>query len=70
MLRVRREKEAFLLLLYLKHDADGIKSDMEVFRRHPEFQFLRLKHEPVLLLSGLEINPTHRDVMPREIFSK
>lgn len=35
---------------------------IEVFKRHPEVELLLLKHEPVLSLSGLEIDPAHRKV--------
>ena len=35
---------------------------IEVLRHHPEFELLWLKHDPVLLLPGLEIDPAHRKV--------
>lgn len=31
-------------------------------KKHPEFELLWLKHEPVLSLPGLEIDPAHRKV--------
>ena len=35
---------------------------MEVLKRHSEFEFLWLKHEPMMSLPGLEIDPAHRKV--------
>lgn len=35
---------------------------MKVLKQYPEFELLLLKHKPVLLLSGLEIDPAHRKV--------
>jgi Response regulators consisting of a CheY-like receiver domain and a winged-helix DNA-binding domain len=35
---------------------------IEVMRHHLEFELLWLKHDPVLLLPGLEIDPAHRKV--------
>ena len=33
---------------------------MKVLKQYPEFELLLLKHEPMLLLPGLEIDPAHR----------
>lgn len=35
---------------------------MEVLKRHPEFELLLLKHEPVLSFTGLDIDIAHRKV--------
>lgn len=35
---------------------------IETLKKHPEFELLWLKHEPVLSLPGLEIDPLHRKV--------
>lgn len=35
---------------------------IEVLKRHPEFELLWLKHEPMLSLPGLEIDLAHRKV--------
>lgn len=35
---------------------------MEVLKRHSEFELLWLKHEPMMSLPGLEIDPAHRKV--------
>ena len=35
---------------------------MEILKRHSEFELLWLKHEPVMSLPGLEIDPAHRKV--------
>lgn len=35
---------------------------IETLKKHPEFELLWLKHEPVLSLPGLEIDPAHRKV--------
>ena len=35
---------------------------IKTLKKHPEFELLWLKHEPVLSLSGLEIDPDHRKV--------
>lgn len=35
---------------------------IKTLKKHPEFELLWLKHEPVLSLPGLEIDPAHRKV--------
>ena len=35
---------------------------IKTLKKHPEFELLWLKHEPVLSLPGLEIDPDHRKV--------
>jgi len=35
---------------------------LEKLKNHPDFELLWLKHEPVLSLPGLEIDPAHRKV--------
>lgn len=35
---------------------------IETLKKHPEFELLWLKHEPVLSLPGLEIDSAHRKV--------
>ena len=35
---------------------------IKTLKKHPEFELLWLKHEPVLSLPGLEIDPLHRKV--------
>ena len=35
---------------------------IETLKKHPEFELLWLKHEPVLSIPGLEIDPAHRKV--------
>lgn len=51
-----------LFIEFNEKDSSVIDEVMEVFRQHPEFELLWLKHEPVLSLSGLEIDPIHRKV--------
>ena len=35
---------------------------MDVLKKHPDFEYLRLKDEPVISLSGLEIYPDRRKI--------
>ena len=51
-----------LFIEFNEKDSSVIDEVMEVFRQHPEFELLWLKHEPVLSLPGLEIDPAHRKV--------
>lgn len=45
-----------------ERDVTIIDEILEKLKNHPEFELLWLKHDPVLLLPGLEIDPAHRKV--------
>lgn len=51
-----------LFIEFNEKDSSVIDEVMEVFRQHPEFELLWLKHEPMLSLPGLEIHPVYRKV--------
>ena len=51
-----------MLLEFSEKNSDFFSEIMEVINRHPEFELLWMKHEPVLSLYGLEINSAHRKV--------
>lgn len=54
--------ERVLMIEFSESNFTVIDEIMEVLKRHPEFEFLWLKHEPMLSLPGLEIDPIHRKV--------
>lgn len=45
-----------------KRSSSVIDEVIEIMKRHPEVEFLCIKHDPVLSLSGLEIDSVHRKV--------
>ena len=45
-----------------ERDVTIIDEILEKLKNHPEFELLWLKHDPVLLLPELEIDPAHRKV--------
>lgn len=45
-----------------ERNAPIIDEMLEKLKRYPDFEFLWLNQEPVLSLSGLEIDPAHRKV--------
>lgn len=62
MIKVVNNIGRALFIEFSEGDSSVLDEIMEVLERHPEFEFLWLKHELVMSLPGLEINPAHRKV--------
>ena len=54
--------ERVLIVESNKSNFSVVDEVMKVLKQYPEFELLLLKHEPMLLLPGLEIDPAHRKV--------
>ncbi len=54
--------ERVLIIESSERSASVIDEVIAIMKRHPEFELLWLKHEPMLSLPGLEIDPAHRKV--------
>ncbi len=51
-----------MIIEFSEKNQHVIDEVIKVLKRYSEFEISRLKHEPVLSLPGLEINPVHRKV--------
>ena len=54
--------ERVLIVESNKSNFSVVDEVMKVLKQYSEFELLLLKHEPMLLLPGLEIDPAHRKV--------
>lgn len=51
-----------MVIELLDQDATVFDEIMEVVKRHPDAEYLRIKDEPMLSLPGLEIYPDRRKI--------
>ncbi|MEY8333314.1 hypothetical protein AALB53_09430 [Lachnospiraceae bacterium 47-T17] len=51
-----------MVIEFGEQDSFAFEEVMEVLKRHPGFEHLRLRDEPMVLLPGLEIYPGRRKI--------
>lgn len=51
-----------LIIEFTEHNSSAFDEIVEVLRKHPDFEYLRLKDEPMVSLPGLEIYPGQRKI--------